>query len=273
MPVLAALGWPGSKNGRHAVGRWVAGKLPPVAADQIYIEPFAGMLGCLLQRPPAQCEIVNDLNGHLLAWWTAVRDHPQELARLLDATPKSRQQYNDCRDLLARIETGEEAVSPARHGWAAAVVVTQSHAHNLQLNSGWHQNHNPHPQQNPARRVLLLADRVRNVMLENRPGEELVEAWAPRPQAVIYCDPPYPSAAAVYSHTAVDADRMLDAFRGAQAKIAVSGYPADPWTALEDHGWRRFTMCTVSKMGDRRGRREVLWANYDPPGQQTLPVG
>ena len=84
-----ALGWIGGKSfyGTHKTGRWIAGLLPPPEATYTYVEPYAGMLGILLQRRPAKREIVSDLDADLINWWTVVRDEPEALAELLEWTP------------------------------------------------------------------------------------------------------------------------------------------------------------------------------------------
>ena len=86
---LRALGWVGGKSAHasQGTGKWIAGLLPPPSATYTYIEPFAGMLGVLLQRDAARREIVNDLDDDLINWWTIVRDEPVKLGDMLDFTP------------------------------------------------------------------------------------------------------------------------------------------------------------------------------------------
>ena len=80
---LRALGWVGGKSpfGAHKTGQWIASLLPPVGTTYTYIEPFAGMLGVMLQRPKHRREIANDLDGDLVNWWRAVRDYPEATRR------------------------------------------------------------------------------------------------------------------------------------------------------------------------------------------------
>jgi len=50
-----------------------------------YVEPFAGSLAVLLQRPhEPHTETVNDLDAYLVNFWRAVREAPQEVARWAD---------------------------------------------------------------------------------------------------------------------------------------------------------------------------------------------
>ena len=52
-----------------------------------YIEPFAGSLGVVLNRPLpfVGAETINDANGHLVNFWRAVKLAPQELACHMDS--------------------------------------------------------------------------------------------------------------------------------------------------------------------------------------------
>lgn len=76
---LSALYWPGGKSGNGAgVGRWIADQLP-WRYSSCYVEPFAGMLGVLLQRKPVQTEIVNDSDERVVNWWRVVRDRHLDL--------------------------------------------------------------------------------------------------------------------------------------------------------------------------------------------------
>lgn len=253
------------------VGRWVVGLLPPVERGQTYVEPCAGMLGVLLQRPKAAIEIVNDINGHVVAWWQAVRDHPGELERRLSLTPRSRVVWQQAHEVLAAAEAGEQ-VAPVDHGWAAAVAVAQSFNRDLRKSSGWLIG----PRTGIAARVPLLFARLRDVHLERRTAESVLERYAPDPGAVIYVDPPYPSSAhtqvGAYQH-GVDAGRVLRAVSGAAARIAISGVASDPWAALEADGWRRSefrraVFLSGRSAGAESGRiTEVLWMNYAPLGQ------
>lgn len=59
----------------------------------IYLEPFAGGLAVLFEKPRARRETINDLDGAVVAFWRAVRDRPDELAAAVAATPYARQEW------------------------------------------------------------------------------------------------------------------------------------------------------------------------------------
>ncbi len=70
--------WGGKSPYDRGTGRWIANLLPNVPGHT-YCEPFAGMLGGLLQRERASREIINDLNGDIANFWRVLRDRPAEL--------------------------------------------------------------------------------------------------------------------------------------------------------------------------------------------------
>ena len=84
---LAALLYVGGKSALqpYGIGKWVASLVPQ---GDVYLEPFAGMLGVLLQRPRARREIVNDLNQRVINWWRTLQHHPDELIHLFEHTPR-----------------------------------------------------------------------------------------------------------------------------------------------------------------------------------------
>ena len=67
---------------RHAPDIWAR-----LGATKVYVEPFAGSLGVLLNRPRIPnggVEVVNDKNGHVANLWRSIKLHPDETARWAD---------------------------------------------------------------------------------------------------------------------------------------------------------------------------------------------
>lgn len=268
MSKLRTLPYAGGKSAARPVGDWIAGLLP---MDDYYVEPCAGMLGVLLRRPMSMIEIANDLDGHVVAWWTAVRDHAEDLARMLASTPLSRSEFGRAADLLA---SGER--DPVVRGWAAAVLIWQSFRQGPSGAGGWRIGTKPAGHVLAAR-VAALSRRISGVFLESRPAEVVLEAWTGHSNAVIYLDPPYPTMTKGLYEYSVDAERILSAVSDAKARIAISGVPSDPWAALEAGGWERSTLERTSALANLAGVKrkpviECLWTNYPLPSQQTLPL-
>ena len=274
-----ALPWWGSKHPRRPdrLGQWIAKLLPQ---GRIYVEPFAGMLGVLLVRRPSKIEVVNDLDGRVVNWWTVVRDRPGELIDALMSTPVARQHFDDCirtqhDDHADDIERARrltvamwQAVIPGQPGWSANPTLVLSHGKLIPTHARL------------ADKIAACADRIRGVQIDHRDALEVIAVYADCPDVVMYCDPPYPDSHADKYAAAVDHDAMIGLLAGAEAKVALSGDPDDDDGRLSAAGWtvqhrRRIAAETTNQRGDRRGdapegRTEALWTNYPPHDERTL---
>jgi len=269
---LPSMAYHGGKSGGNPAGKWIASMLP-WDYQTTYVEPFAGMLGVLLQRKPVINEIVNDLNGDIYNWWIQVRDNYDELSRLLAMTPRARQAFDDARALL---DSG--GGSPVRRAHATQVVIMQSLMHAVD-SPGWVPMYILRDIGScrvrwVGKEVANLAARLSGVQIENKDAVELLERTAICPHAVVYCDPPYRTAeTSCYGKDSNSTDwgRMADALQAQQGKCAVSGY-GDEWDAL---GWQRFEFTKTYRVSAGVGKRtskprtEVLWCNYQPETAQT----
>ena len=96
-----SMGYFGGKSAGNVngIGAWIADRLPWEYA-QTYIEPFAGMLGVLLQRRPVANEIANDVSGDIIHWWKTVQTDNMRLADRVDQLPFSRQMFEEYKDQL-----------------------------------------------------------------------------------------------------------------------------------------------------------------------------
>lgn len=87
-PVLR---WPGGKS------RMLKRLLPLVPPHTCYVEPFAGGLALLLAKERSPVEVINDLNGDLIALYRCIQYHLPELLRELDHLVASREALKDFR--------------------------------------------------------------------------------------------------------------------------------------------------------------------------------
>lgn len=270
-----ALPYYGGKHPRTRRGKWIAALLGPPAPRSSYIEPFAGMLGVLLARPPAKVELANDVNGWIVAWWRAVRDCPEEFARLLAATPCSRALFDEAVEtVLAGARSGDllrdaltihicidqgmrHGPNPSRGSWAPCFSGAVGSVPSLR----WQRE-----------RLAALAARMRGVQLECRDACAILERARRAADALIYADPPYRSAdCSPYGAAAgrLDWGRLAELLAAQKGRVAVSGY-GDEWDSL---GWHRSELADFHRpIGVHAGaphspRREVLWTNFPPAGE------
>lgn len=231
-----------------------------------YIEPFAGSLAVLLAKEPTAWETVNDLDGLLVNFWRVLRDQPNELERVTQATPHSRDEYaaacEDIPDDLCDLER-------ARRVW---VRITQSRGNSTRP-GGWRYGQNaskghswPGYITSYAARMKAVSSRLKNVSIENRDAIELVEEYGRHPGNCLYVDPPYAAETRValnqYRLEAAGEDfheRLAEALNNCKASVVLSGYASETYTDLYP-GWHSVEMKAPPSLGGT-ARTEVLWSN------------
>ena len=273
--LVGGLPYFGGKHPRTRRCKWISATIGPTPPRHSYIEPFAGMLGVLLSRPPAPNELANDVNGWVVSWWRAVRDHPDEFGRLIAATPRSRALFDEAAE---RVHAGPCSGNLLRDALTLHVCVDQSLTHGPAPSPGdWAAkfacSRGTHGLNSwLAGRVPALAARLRGVQLECRDACAILERTRRTARALIYVDPPYRSATtAPYGEAArrIDWGRLADLLAAQPGRVAVSGYGGE-WDAL---GWHRSELTvTFRPIGAQAGtphrpRREVLWTNFPPCGE------
>ena len=254
-----SLGYYGGKRG-YGLAEWIAGQLP-WEKQSCYIEPFAGMAGVLLAREPVKIEILNDLNGRVINWWRAVRDEPTEFGRLTDMTVASREELR-----WACQAVDDPAETALRRALAFHILITQSVSTGDSSSSGgsWRRSFNPWKlgiHRRTVEQIDHLSARLRYVQLESTDALALLERTADLPWAVIYADPPYPSANTTpYALGELDYGRLGELLQAQTGAVAISGYPGE-WDSL---GWERQEKLALRKninAGQSEPRVECLWRN------------
>lgn len=262
----AIMNYPGAK---WALADWIIDRFPP---HHSYLEPFFGSGAVLFNKPRSHIETVNDLDGQVVNLFRWIRDDPQRLAEAVYWTPYARETYQaafveqDRADSLRRAvdfytrlmmghgyrTTGE------RVGWKRDVA-GRERAYAAEY---WR----------AAPEVIKqAAERLRGVQIERRPAVELILA-SNQPNVLIYADPPYLLSTRhgkQYRHEMTDADHqeLLDALKAHRGPVLLSGYDSELYReALK--GWQREERTALAQ--DSTRRREVLWMNFEPPGQEKL---
>lgn len=79
---------------------WIGGKrrladvlIPRFPAHTCYVEVFAGAAALFFMRPPAEVEVVNDVNDDLVNLYRVVQHHPEEFVRQFKWALSSRQVF------------------------------------------------------------------------------------------------------------------------------------------------------------------------------------
>jgi DNA adenine methylase len=259
-------------GGKVGLARRLVDLLPP---HRVYLEPFAGSLAVLFAKAPATHEIVNDLDGAVVAFFRVLRDRPDDLARACGLTPHARAEYE-------RADLDDPALDElevARRFW---VRVNQSFAKTAGRRTGWSVT-TSRTQSVPASiagrvgRFAACAERLARVSVECCDAADLIDRLA-TPDSVVYADPPYVHATRRrqgsgkgddYRHEMTDQDheRLSRALRATEATVVLSGYPGDLYDRLYGDWWHTDFAVTAhssnATTSTRGARIERVWANRD----------
>lgn len=244
-----------------------------------YVEPYAGSLSVLLAKRPSVMEVVNDLDGDLMTFWRVLRDRPADLVHVCSLTPHSRAEYNAAWPLADDLDDLERA----RRVW---VKLSQGRSGSLR-STGWRYHENPNGRASSmprtvhgyVRRMLDVAERIREVTLECLPALEVITRYQRDPDTLLYVDPPYlfdtRSRTGIYRHEMGDEQShrtLAAALAGSKATVVLSGYAHPLYDDDLYAGWHRTTMRAGTGQNATVGwqeRTEVLWSNR-PLGDARL---
>lgn len=260
-------------GGKSGMAPLIVSLLPP---HRCFLEPFFGSGAVLFAKDPSQHEIVNDLDGAVVAFFRMLRDHPDDLERACRLTPYARLEYQIA-DLSA---PGLTDLELARRFW---VRVNQSFAKSHAGRSGWSVTTGRN--QSTANSVLgrlerfqACAERLASVCIESCDGADLVTRLATA-DTVVYADPPYSGegrngsrdaggVCADYDHDMSDPEsheRLAETLHRTLAAVILSGYPSPLYETLYgDWDYLDVSVHVHSSnavLVERGERTERLWSN------------
>lgn len=250
------------------LSQWINSHLPRWHKDQAYCEPFAGMLGVLLNKRKNNIEIVNDSSTRLIDLWTAIRDHPEEMFRLLDATPISEAEFNRAKKEVDQLEGLERAL-------AVAIIIRQGLQHSPSATS-FKRNFSstklsPIVRRHSLEEFQAIYQRVKDVQFLNTDALWILDRIKNTENFVIYCDPPYLNASTTsYGDNQVDHAELKKLLKAQKGKVLLSGYQFGG-EFYDDLGWYKYEKETHNYAFEFKGRPriETLWCNYPP--EKTSP--
>lgn len=251
----------------------LAKKMPP---HDTYLEPFAGSLAMLFQKEPATKETVNDLDGRVVNLFRVIRDQPEQLERLVDLTPFSREEYEN--SYTVNPDPLEDARLFLIRCWMAIGAKTSDI-------TGWRSCIAPNSPDTPKQwssipgRIRPIMERLKSVQIENQDAIKLIDRYN-RPYVFIYADPPYPLSTRSNRHyanemTDPDHEELLDILKQHVGPVWLSSYENDLYNNTL-HGWHKEYFDMTTEAGQKR--IEVIYMNeiarkafvVDTPTQSKL---
>lgn len=233
-----------------------------------YVEPFGGSAGVLLNKTRSRIEVYNDVYGDVVNFFKVLRDHGDELRRLIEFTPYAREEHS---------RSCDPCDCPIERARRFAVRQYMSFRPNGDIEAGflWHgrQGNNyalywsNYPDGMPS-----LAERLQGVFIENLDYKDIFEKWDDE-ETLFFIDPPYApetrDGQTFYENEFSNEDHieMLELVKSLKAKVMLCGYESE----LYSNYFAEWNKEKKSNTAFTNGKRiECLWMNYEPQGYLNL---
>jgi DNA adenine methylase len=253
-------------GGKHYLCHRIINLFPP---HHTYLETFGGAASVLLNKPPAEVEVYNDLDQRITRLFRVLRDHGEEFRRLLTLTPYSGAEFERAKEPVAdEVEQARRdfvrwRMSLGGRGDSFSFTLHRVRRHMADVVSGY--------LSAIDEELPRIIDRLRRVQITARPALEAIRSWDGA-DTLVYCDPPYvpetrhEGSRAVYNveMAATDHRELAAVLRACRAKVVLSGYPSPLYEELYA-GWRtvKFDIANHAAGGRKKARkRETLWLNW-----------
>lgn len=259
------LKYPGAK---WSYAKWITSFFPP---HKMFLEPYFGSGAVFFAKDPAVYETINDMDGMVVNFFKACRDYPEELARVINLTPWSRQEYRQIEEDSAgeEIKFTGDCVEDARR---FCIRCNQGFGSKLADRVGWKNTKhsagpiNPRLWSRVPDYVLDVGQRLKNTQIEQTDAIQLIED-CDGSDCLIYADPPYLGYTRknkrIYRYEMMDEERhvqMLKVLLNHKGPVILSGYDNDLYNGMLS-GWHKETMIGYANSSAKR--TETLWMNFE----------
>ncbi len=260
-------------GGKARVSKKIIEHFPP---HRVYVEPFGGAAGVLLNKPPLKFEVYNDINEEIVNLFRILRDaeRVEELKRLCELTPYSRAEFNAvfevndrgsdierARKMLFRSWTGFSGAGAAGGKTGMSVSTAENGANVVRR---W---------RNFPKRLILFIERLREVIIENDDSLSVMKRYD-GPDTLFYVDPPYTLGQRISKNTYAfemsddDHVRLCETLLELEGKVILSGCDNPIYNKMLSR-WRKVPLDMMhSAHSGSVSRREWLWVSFKTPGEQ-----
>lgn len=253
---------------------WLGGKrrladhlIPRFPAHKCYVEVFAGGAALYFLRPPAEVEVINDINGELVNLYRVVQRHLEEFVRQFKWALTSRQVFKWLQDTPIAPLTDIER--------AARFFYLQQHAFGGKVQGQTFGTATTAPPVNLLRiEEQLSAAHVRlsSTTIEHLHWRDCMQRYD-RPHSFFYLDPPYwetEGYGVVFPFSEYEV--MAEVMRGLQGKamISLNDHPAIRECFAGLHMESLDISYQVGGGGRAVDRKELVIWSWDPAEE---PVG
>lgn len=247
-------------GGKWLLAPWIIEHMP---AHKCYVEPFGGAASVLLRKARSHAEVYNDMDGEVVNVFRMARDRGPELMRALTLTPFARAEFEESYEPTdCPLEWARRTIVRSFMGFGSNSVSAKNGMTGFRAASRRSGTVPARDWMNYADAFDDLIERLRGVVIENRPAIEVMQAHD-GDDTLHYVDPPYVHDTRGdlrhgYRFELSDDDHraLAAALRGLAGRVILSGYPSPLYDELYGD-WQRIERKALAD--GALARIEVLW--------------
>ncbi|MBI2471356.1 MAG: DNA adenine methylase [Planctomycetes bacterium] len=256
-------------GGKYFLKNWLSEMIP---SHVLYCEPFVGAGHLLFTKSLSQVEVINDIDGHLIAFFQVIKDHEkrQKLIETLEYMPYSRALWQSIRSKWKAVDLPEDEIEQVsqwfylnrtcfsgdqkRGGFAVPSTTGRNPVQSLR---------------NTIDSLNDIAERLRNVCIENLDYTDCIQRYDSE-NTLFYCDPPYLDTEHYYGKDSFSQDdhrTLAELLSGARGRAMISHYQNSLYDELYQ-GWNRFEYSSFKGSHKSTGEskpvtKETLYTNFE----------
>lgn len=267
-PIRPIVKYHGGKGRLH---QWIISHFPP---HKIYVEPFGGAASVLLNKPPVEIEVYNELESDMFNLMQAFKSNLDEFIKKVSEFKYCESTFLSQKEILLNGNFNSDfdravcfyAVKRMSRGglcqkfsWSNRIYSTgpaEEHCWNSAITN-----------------LRPVYNRLTKVIFRNENAFSIMSEYLDNPNCLLYLDPPYLTSTRVYKKAynhefdQNDHEQMFLLIQKAKAKIILSGYPSklyDEWFS----DWCVYKKDVGNHSSQHNGKtktrkQEVLWTNYN----------
>lgn len=239
--------------------------LPIIPQHKLYTEAFCGGAAVFFAKPPAEAEVINDINEHLVNFYNTLQgDYPSLKARI-DKTLHSRDTHTHAAHVLAHPAFFDHV----ERAWAVWALSKMSFASMLDGTFGYDFSGGMPKKLRNAKENFAehLAHRLEQATIESRHAFEVIETYD-SPRSFHFVDPPYVGSDCGHYEGAfgeADLARLLDLLAQVKGKFMLTMFPHPAiaeYAMNSDWTTHRIERTISASRTSRRQQEEWIVCNY-----------
>lgn len=259
------------KGGKWRIASWIIDHFPKHTS---YVEPFCGGASVFFQKQPSEIETLNDLNGNVVTFFDMLRANPEELIRLIQLTPYSRDEWerahhppvDDPMEIARAFYIRSRMSFDSGEGrWKSGFRYMVNNRRGKTVTMEW----------NDVNMLWAAARRLKDAQIENTDALTIIQRFDSK-DTLFYVDPPYMfdtrhSNEEYYTHEMTDQQHIELAIelKNCEGMVILSGYDHPLYRDLYS-GWTKLSKKTRTNGGNNA--TESIWINPSANSINQLPL-